>query len=196
MAGWRCFENVGDAPGEGVADAISIGDGAAGLDGAFELLLQFGRVGLMDQVPETSGLARTSPAASMPVSSLMLGLANCRLKSGRWLKMTQGQRRVSPSRRASARRRRMNISRRAASLRKCSSQTPSSNSASGGRVELKRTKRLWAERAASRVNHCTGWGWAAVNLRLRRSKGAVLSRTGARDFFQSGDRAPIASQKD
>ena len=135
-------------------------------------------------------------AASMPVSSLMFGLANCRLKSGRWLKIMQGQRRVRPSRRASARNRRTNISRRAASLCKCSSQMPSSNSERGGRAELMRTNWPWEKRAVSRVNHWTGWDRAAGSVRFSRAKGAALSRAWFSKGFQSGDNSPKASQKD
>ncbi len=53
--GLAAFENVGDAPGEGVADAIRGGDGLAGMGGAFALLLQFDRIGLVDQLPEKLG---------------------------------------------------------------------------------------------------------------------------------------------
>ena len=49
------FQDVGDAPGDGVADAVSIGDRLAGLGGALELPLQFHGIGLMDQLPEKPG---------------------------------------------------------------------------------------------------------------------------------------------
>ena len=52
------LQNVGHPARDGVADAKSIGDSGAGLDGPFELLLQFRRVRFMHQVPETPPLAR------------------------------------------------------------------------------------------------------------------------------------------
>ena len=132
----------------------------------------------------------------MPVNSLMFGLVNCRLKSGRWLKMTHGQRRVSPSRRASALSRRTNISRRAASWRRCSSHIPSSKSASGGSMELSRAMVFCGPRPISRVNHCSGCAGLAVSLSSTRSKGAELSRSRINEASHSAERFVIISQKE
>jgi len=55
--GLAMFQNIGDMAGEGMADAISVGDGGVGLDGVFELLPQVGGVRLVDHIPEAVALA-------------------------------------------------------------------------------------------------------------------------------------------
>ena len=55
--GLAMFQNIGNTAGLGMTDAIGVGDGRVGLDGAFELLPQLVGVRLMDHFPKAVALA-------------------------------------------------------------------------------------------------------------------------------------------